>query len=483
MKSLHFLFAAALLFAAFALSSCSDQAPEGPVPGLGSNTVTKFVAIGNSLTAGYQSNALYASAQYYSFPRLMSLQLQLAGAPAASFEQPLWGDPGSPMAGTTIAARYEIISLVGPVIGPKGVAAGSLTNSALARPYDNLGIPGAVVFDLLDTTNFTTKAVARGNPFFLVVLRSSAMGASMLAQAKALRPDMVTFWLGANDVLGYATSGGVSPSSPTNAGVFGVLYSQAIDSLLSALPNAKIVVGNVPDVSAIPFFTTIGPKVKALLPTGVNLAYQMHGETGVGSGSSNLSGANPPFLCLTGSTYAGLLGRPTGQWYRDNRYPALPPGIDTTKPFGFHPQNPWPDALVLDAAEQTTASTAAINFNAAIAAKVAGNPRIAVADAYAFLNQLKTSGYSVSGITFTSAYVAGGVFSLDGVHPSSRGHGLMANLFIKAMNAKWGMSIPYVDIAAIPGILAPVSKAGENDIPRIPYEAFKDFEMLFGAHL
>ena len=59
----------------------------------------------------------------------------------------------------------------------------------------------------------------------------------------------------------------------------------------------------------------------------------------------------------------------------------------------------------------------------------------------------------------------------------------MANLFIKAMNAKWGMSIPYVDIAAIPGILAPVSKAGENDIPRIPYEAFKDFEMLFGAHL
>ena len=31
-------------------------------------------------------------------------------------------------------------------------------------------------------------------------------------------------------------------------------------------------------------------------------------------------------------------------------------GIDTTKPFGFHPQNPFPDALVLDAGEQATAA-------------------------------------------------------------------------------------------------------------------------------
>jgi lysophospholipase L1-like esterase len=479
MKSLHSVFAAALLLGAFALSSCSDEAPEGPVPGLGSVTITKYVAIGNSLTAGFQSNGLYASAQYYSFPRLLSLQLQLAGAPAAAFEQPLWADPGS-YGSDGKAARYEIISLVGPVIGPRGLAPGALTNSALARPYDNLGIPGEVVFDFLDTTNYTTKSVARANPFFAAVLRSKALGTSQFGQAKALNPNLVTFWLGANDVLGYATSGGVSPSSPTNAGIFGVLYSQAIDSLLAGLPNAKIVVGNVPDVSVIPFFTTIGPKVKPLIPSGLTLRYQMHGETGLATGSTNLTEATPPLLCLTGSTYAPLLGQTTGKWYRDKGYPALPAGIDTTKPFGFHPQNPWPDALVLDAGEQATAQAAVAAFNGAIATKVAGNARITIADVNTLYYDIKAHGYMTSGVKFTCDYVAGGLFSLDGVHPSSRGSGIMANLFIKAINAKWATNIPYVDISAIPGIPAPVSKAGDG-IPQIPYDAFKDLGMLWGT--
>lgn len=481
MKSLHSVFAAALLLGAFALSSCSDEAPEGPVPSLGSVTITKYVAIGNSLTAGMQSNGLYASAQYYSVPRLISLQLQLAGAPTMAFEQPLWADPGS-YGSDGKAARYEIISLVGPVIGPRGLNPGALTNTSLARPYDNLGIPGEVLFDFLDTTNYTTKSINRGNPFFAAVLRSNALGKSQFNQAKALSPNLVTFWLGANDVLGFATSGGASPNAPTNAGIFGVLYSQAIDSLLAGMPNAKIVVGNVPDVTVIPFFTTIGPKVKPLIPSGVTLRYQMHGETGVATGSSNLTEANPPLLCLTGSTYAPLLGQPTGKWYRDKGWSVLPAGIDTTKPFGFHPQNPWPDWLVLDPGEVATAQAATAAFNGAIAAKVAGNARITLADGNALLNDLKAHGYMTSGVKFTCDYVAGGFFSLDGVHPASRGNGIIANLFIKAINAKWGTNIPYVDVSAIPGIPAPVSKAG-SDIPQIPYEAFKDLGMLWGAEL
>jgi hypothetical protein len=187
-------------------------------------------------------------------------------------------------------------------------------------------------------------------------------------------------------------------------------------------------------------------------------------------------------LCLTGSTYAPLLGQPTGKWYRDRGYPALPTGIDTTKPFGFHPQNPWPDALALDAGEIATAQAATAAFNGAIAAKISGNARITLADGNALLNELKAHGYMASGVKFTCDYVAGGFFSLDGVHPASRGNGIIANLFIKAINAKWGTNIPYVDVSAIPGIPAPVSKSG-NEIPQIPYEAFKDLGMLWGAEL
>jgi len=481
MKALHILIVVTLFASAVLFSSCAKTAPDGPVASLGSNTVTKYVAIGDALSAGYQSNALFATAQYTSFPRLISLQIQAAGSTTANFEQPLYGDPGNADPATGKAARYEIISMAGPVIGPRGLTAGTPTNTTLTRPYDNLGIPGAVIFDVLDTTSFAAKAnPPRSNAFFQLVLRNKAFGANILSQARNLKPDLITFWFGSNDVLGFATSGGVSPSAPTSAAAFSVLFTQALDSVRAAAPTAKIVVANIPDVRVMPFFTTIGPKVRGSLPAGVKLSYQKHGETGVATGSSDLAEATPPMLCLTGSSYASLLGRPTGQWYRDKKYPALPAGIDTTKPFGLHPQNPWPDALVLDADEQNTAGQAVGAFNATIAAR-ASAVNAALVDMYAFYNVVRVSGYSSGGAKFTADYVAGGFFSLDGVHPASRGSGVIANEFLKVMNAKFGMSIPLVDVSTIPGIPAPVSKAGGPVYPIIPYEAFSSFTMLFGG--
>jgi len=54
-------------------------------PSLGSKTVTKYVAIGNSLTAGYQSNGLYQSGADLRYPNLIAGQLKLAGATLGTF--------------------------------------------------------------------------------------------------------------------------------------------------------------------------------------------------------------------------------------------------------------------------------------------------------------------------------------------------------------------------------------------------------------
>ena len=54
-----------------------------------------------------------------------------------------------------------------------------------------------------------------------------------------------------------------------------------------------------------------------------------------------------------------------------------------------------------------------------------------------------------------AAFITGGAFSLDGVHPNGRGYALIANEFIKAINAKFGSTIPYVDVTAHPGIIFP----------------------------
>ena len=59
----------------------------------------------------------------------------------------------------------------------------------------------------------------------------------------------------------------------------------------------------------------------------------------------------------------------------------------------------------------------------------------------------------LDGIPFTTTFVTGGLFSLDGVHPTSRGYGIVANEFIKVINTKWGTSIPLVNVSQIPGSL------------------------------
>jgi lysophospholipase L1-like esterase len=462
-----------LVVGALIFSGCKDNAPSGPTPGLGGGTVTKYVAIGNSLTAGYQSAGLYESAQNYSFPNLIAQQLKTAGANIGTFEQPLWSDPGTPGSDGVHASRYEILSMAGPIIGPNpSEIAGSPKNLTLARPYDNLGIPGIVLASFMDTTNFTSNLLVP------IILRYAPFGAlpnSVYKQVVLLNPDLVTFWLGNNDVLGFAASGGVSPSSPTPSATFAALYAQALGALRAALPNAKIVVANIPDVRSIPYFTTVGPQIAAALPPGYSLVYQTHGGASVAT--TNFKEANPPLVTLTGIAYASYIGKPGGKWYRDNHYPALPSGIDTATAFGLTPTNPWPDALVLDPAEQATAGAAVSDFNAAIATQATAN-NAALADVNGFLAGVAARGYDVEGIDFSTEYIAGGLFSLDGVHPSDRGYAVVANLFLDAMNKKFGMSVPLVDVATIPGIPSPLRRGVAS--PYIDPDLAQTMHQLFG---
>lgn len=60
-----------------------------------------------------------------------------------------------------------------------------------------------------------------------------------------------------------------------------------------------------------------------------------------------------------------------------------------------------------------------------------------------------------NGIGFNTSYVSGGAFSLDGVHPNPRGYALIANEYIKAINAKYGSSVPEVDVTRYTGIVFP----------------------------
>lgn len=444
-QTLAIVLALALVSAVVFVSCKKDEeaptTPETPWSA-GSADFTRYVAIGNSLTAGFQSNALSSRDQMYSFPNLLAQAFR-----TTDFQQPLMREPG-------VGARKKLISLTGPVIidevGVNPADPGSNLNVALPRPYNNLGIPGAVVFDMVDRpTSFQVKSFQRSNPFFALIQRDTTLGRSIVEQAKRLQPTFMTCWIGNNDVLGYATSGG--SGAPTPTAQFDALFAQTMDSLRAITPN--VIVANIPDVTAIPFFTTVGPSVRAALPTGVYLRYQKGSNTSVAFDSTRFTESTPPLLLLTGSTYASYLGRAGGQgggkYYRDFNI-APPPGIDTTKPFGFHPQNPWPGRFTLDADEQATAAAAIAAFNNTIRTRAEAKG-FAVVDINGIFNKIRQEGLYVPGIgTFSPAFISGGLFSYDGVHPSSRGAAILANEFLKVINTKYGATIPPIDIASVP---------------------------------
>lgn len=488
-----YLFIPAALAVLF-LAGCEDRSDISGVDPIlngksGDADLTRFVVIGNTLAAGYQSGALFESAQQYSFGNLIAKQVN------TEFEMPLYSDPGS-------GGRMEIQALTatGAVI-VNNPNTGTPINLGYPAPYNNLGVPGALTYDVLFATNANNCASAlfanSPNPFFNLVLRNQgATQLTQLQQALLQSPTFAILWIGNNDVLGYATSGGVSPAAPTDVATFTTLYGGISQQL--AATGTKVVVANIPNVSTIPFLTTVGPALatnpllvwwqisfsqtaSGLPATG--LIYMSHeGGTNLGILPYNVGFADSASLrnsttlvSLRGSSYAQLLGQSTGKYYRDFNL-TIPLGVDTTKPFGFHPQNPFPDIFVLDPDEINTAQSTVTNYNNAIQS-IASTFNFGLVDVNTLFNTVRQSdagsGYRVDGITFRTSYITGGLFSLDGVHPTSQGHAIVANEFIKVINSEFNASIPAINVATIPPSLQFTGKIfSKSGYPQFPVNAF-----------
>ena len=420
MKKVLSIFLILIVLFAIGCEDRSELTPPAP-PSTGQVNFSTFVTLGNSLTAAYQNGALYESSQMYSIGKLIADQV---GIP---FEQPIVSDPGT-------GGRLEVEALTATGIkiytNPNQ---GQPKNLNLNRPYNNLAVPGAFLYDVANATSSTTCYSyvfgGQANPLFDLVLRGQG---SMLSQAKVLNPTVVTLWIGNNDILGHATSGATVPYTPSVN--FAALYNALANEL--AATGAKVVVANIPDVTAIPFFTTVGPTLAA---QGISAVWVVRGV-----------GDTIPVNVMT--NYLTLKA------------------IDLlNQGKGLSKSNPLPNSVVLDSLEALNVKNVINDYNTTIAS-VATAKGFGLVDANALLNNAK-KGLTVNGIKFTTQYVTGGLFSLDGVHPTSRGYAIIANEFIKVINQKWGANIPLVNVANIPGSLILVKGYNQLGLPILPVGA------------
>ena len=146
------IFISTLALSLFAMTTSCDTEFDTDVNDIvvsqGDADFSKYISLGNSLTAGYRDGTLYLDGQNESYPSMIAAQMKLAGG--GDFKQPLMPNnvggftnlPGFPGKLTLQVVNGSLA----PVASP---AAAALDNVSSGAPYQNLGVPGAKVAHLI----------------------------------------------------------------------------------------------------------------------------------------------------------------------------------------------------------------------------------------------------------------------------------------------------------------------------------------------
>ncbi len=398
------IFAVAAVLSGTSVVGCSGgssnplaavQAAQTKNAGNFSNTVF----LGDSLTAGYQSGSLLDTQQVHGWAPVLAKQ--------AGFNiiQPLIAYPGAP----------NVLQLVS--VGPPPVittAPGTTTGrDNFATQVTDLAVPGALLNDVMNTVPLVNPAAGQ-QQLNQLVLGFPGLGygqaLSQLGQAIQAQPTTIFLWIGNNDALIADITG--TPSSMTSVANFTTQYTALMTQLTTMTP-AHLVIGNIPDVTAVPYLT----------PAALVLA-----EVSAQSG-------------LPTSVLSGILGIVPGDLVNPTGTAQIPLILAGQQ------KGPITDAGVLSAAEVVTVQAQVVAFNQVIAQQAQGAGATLV-DINALFKQITASGLTINGYTGTVAFL-GGFFALDGIHPTNTGYAVVANTYIDTMNSKIGTKIPDVALGSV----------------------------------
>ncbi|MCB9197330.1 MAG: hypothetical protein H6600_02655 [Flavobacteriales bacterium] len=412
---------------------------------------THYVSVGNSLTQGYQDGGLHdeLGQQNNSYPAIIARQMAKVNPDMDEFIQPLVAGHGS---------GHRILVL--DSLGELTVTGWKDSNGDRQDPswdtwtdnrvkYNNLGVAGIAVWQIM-SRNFQEQVINHAtlggvgllggdplNPYgrFLDFGKdpTNFLGSGdtydYIHHIKQSGATFFTCWLGNNDVLGWSINGG-DPGEISIAG-FGILettkltevdeFREKYDSALVAFYNmgAKGICATLPDVTSIPMLSTVNEEFLGETELWIT-------EGASGNVRKKVAGDLITLYALDSIRISGE-------------------GLSQSKPLRH--------TYVLDVDEVAMVQQRTNDINAVIA-QLAGKYNFGVVDMYRFLKDFN-SGFYLDGVNFSAKYIEGGVFSLDGIHPNTKGYAIVANFFIDAINEKYGSSIPRVNVNEFRGIVFP----------------------------
>lgn len=321
---------------------------------------TRYIAMGDSITHGFQGGAVDETRQPKAYGALLAEKM------GTDFNLPLLKFPGflvniEDVGKGNIAWWKYFYPLVGGVRVNK------------SQDINNFGITGA------EPKSYRTSAGNAGG-FFKLVLGKD--GDTALNQSLAKDPTFISFWLGNNDVLTAALTCNLDDLGPLSD--FSNNFQYIVQRILEKDSVKGVVMANVPDVTSIPYLDDVDD-------------------------------------------------------------PDYPEG--SLKPFWLK-EVAGSMALTPDDLAVIQAKGDLINLEI---------EETAYANGWAFVNanqiffdivysghELKDGNGDGTGRYVSSDYL-GGIFSLDGVHPSTIGQAIVANYMIEAVNDSYGENLTGVD--------------------------------------
>lgn len=381
---------------------------------------TNVVFVGDSLTAGFQNGSLLDTQQPNGYAALLATQANF------SITLPLIASPGLPPV-------LRLVSLGPPPVtaSASGVSTGRENGSA--QPTD-LAVPGHKLHDVLFYTPPTVPTSSEDLITQQILGFPTGNNKAQADEAVALKPSTIFIWTGNNDALIADDTG--MPSSMTSLASFTTDFTALLTKLKAT--GANLIVANLPDVTAVPLLTpaaTLAAQLSTSVGSTVSAATI---QSGLGLSNGDLVNAN-------------------GLSDAESQVKGLSSGGKLT---------PLPDGDVLTATEVGTVQNTVNSYNQVIQQQATANGATLV-DTHAYFATL-AAGISINGVTANNTFL-GGLFSLDGIHPSNTGYALLANQFITALNTKFKLSIPAVNVstvaAADPYFGTNIKPTGKERIP------------------
>lgn len=447
---------------ALLLHACAPGQDQ-PIPTTGIDA-SRYVAVGDSYTAGLSAGGVTLASQQYAYPNLLAQQLGRANG-SATFTQPLF-DAGSgsgylalvdlPANGLPrvrrVAGQAVQRSVINPAAcgGPDTVRLLTRSASAATLPQ-NLGVPG-LQLSQLETAGLGNAANATPggafNPYFERLLPAADSRSYLQTiTAASSSATFFTYFIGLDNLLPYLRSGGECGPVP-NTTLTNLLKANAKKVLDVLTANGRPgIIAKLPALTNLP-----------LLRLGKGLSLQTRLQASFGD-TARVYIESPinfgPAQAITDDDYVLATTLPRiGQ-----RTAVVVNGTTMMLPYGRDIRNPLRDADVVDKDELSRATVTLNAYNneldrlASVVYKLpvvnTANGQSTLDTNSAFPNYVGES-ISVAGVVYSAEPVRGNFFSLDYYSLTPRGNALLANAFITAINRAYKANIPAIDANSLP---------------------------------